>query len=55
LLSATQQEHACLATPFYNGASQNKKDIIMDAEQINAIGYQLADLTQRAAALRGYL
>jgi hypothetical protein len=28
---------------------------IMDVEHINAIGNSLADLTQRTAALRGYL
>jgi len=27
----------------------------MDVEHINAIGNRLADLTQRTAALRGYL
>lgn len=27
----------------------------MDIEQINAIGYTLADLSQRTEALRGYL
>ena len=28
---------------------------LMDIERVNLIGTQLADLTQRTAALRGYL
>jgi hypothetical protein len=34
---------------------QNASQSIMDVEHINAIGNNLADLTQRTAALRGYL
>ncbi len=35
--------------------STRQRDRIMDVEHINAIGNALADLTQRTAALRGYL
>jgi hypothetical protein len=31
------------------------KTAVMDTEQINAIGHQLADLSQRTIELRGYL
>jgi hypothetical protein len=31
------------------------KPALMDTEQINAIGHQLADLSQRTIELRGYL
>ena len=37
------------------GNRVNERDRIMDVEHINAIGNALADLTQRTAALRGYL
>jgi len=33
----------------------NAREPNMDVEHINAIGNALADLTQRTAALRGYL
>ena len=34
---------------------RHDKDPIMDIERINAIGKSIADLTERTAALRGYL
>ncbi len=37
------------SAPFENGVQR------MDIERINQIGNQLADLTQRTEALRGYL
>ncbi len=37
------------------GPTEYEQDPIMDAEQINAIGTQLADLSQRTVELRRYL
>ncbi len=34
---------------------KKENEHLMDAERINAIGTLLADLTERTAALRGYL
>jgi hypothetical protein len=35
--------------------SRSSKDFTMEAERINQIGSQLADLSVRTQALRGYL
>lgn len=37
------------------GPNTHTEEHIMDIERINAIGTQLADLTQRTLDLRGYL
>jgi hypothetical protein len=42
------------AHPAFPGAPPDKIRI-MDIERINAIGNTLADLSERTAALRGYL
>jgi hypothetical protein len=34
---------------------RRRQDPIMDIERINAIGNQIADLSERTVALRGYL
>jgi hypothetical protein len=48
-------KNSALACPSgrHPGAAHSKN--IMDIERINAIGTNLADLTARTAALRGYL
>ena len=38
-----------------SGLKQNPIEDIMEAENINAIGNQLADLSTRVKELRGYL
>jgi hypothetical protein len=44
------------SVPLHRSPEQNSTGTpTMDAEQINAIGAQLADLSQRTVELRGYL
>lgn len=48
---APERPHARIARFFLKKHPEN----IMDAERINQIGSQIADLTARTAELRGYL
>jgi len=47
--------HPRAAAPAPPGRPRHDQIRTMDIERINAIGNHIADLTERTAALRGYL